>query len=75
MAKRTYEQRCKQDSVKVAEAYDKLRNSNWTDKDYEKYMKVVKKVGIPDKQLTAITHEVSKANGNYRLIDIYQFWG
>lgn len=72
---RTYENRCKQDSIKIAKAFMVLLKSEWTDKDYEKYKKVVKATGIPDKQLGCITDEVTKTGGNYRLIDIYQFWG
>lgn len=75
MSIRKYETRCKQDSIKIAKAFSKLRESNWTDKDYEKYSKMVKKTKIPKDMQQNIETEIARCDGNFRAIDIYQFWG
>ena len=68
-----YETRCKNASMKIATAYKKYIASSMGQDDYDEYMKVVSKTGIPNKELNKIETTIS-INKNYRPIDIYQFW-
>ena len=70
-----YEKRCKTDSYKLAKAYKKVSDSDFDDKEYNKYQTLVKKTGIPRDMLNKIQDIVTKTNGNFRPIDICQFWG
>ena len=69
-----YKKRCKSDSYKIAKAYFKLMDSDWSDKDYSNYKKVTDKTKIPSQLLDKIQNEVIKTKGNFRPIDIYQYW-
>ena len=71
---RSYETRCKQDSYRIAKAYNKLRLSDFTDKDYRRYHNIVKNTGIPSEKLSKIEVEVHRVDGNIRPIDVYHFW-
>jgi len=67
-----YEKRCKNDSYKIAEAYKHYMIDDVL--SYEKYNKIVLATKIPKKELGAIEKEVSRTNGNFRPIDVFQFW-
>lgn len=69
-----YKKRCEQGSIEVAQAFKKLLGTKWSDKDYNKYQNVIKKVGIPTHSREEIESIVQKSKGNYRFIDIYQYW-
>jgi hypothetical protein len=49
-------------------------NSDWSDKDYSTYKKVTNKTKIPSHLLDKIQNEVIKTKGNFRPIDVYQYW-
>jgi len=70
-----YKKRCESDSVKVANAFLKYDRSPMDDKDYDEYQKLLKKVGIPEQNQSAIEKEIRKSRGNFRHIDVYQYWG
>ncbi len=69
-----YKKRCESDSYKIAKSYVKLMNSDWSDKDYSTYKKVTNKTKIPSHLLDKIQNEVIKTKGNFRPIDVYQYW-
>jgi hypothetical protein len=68
-----YESRCKNDSLKISNTYKKVIESDFDEKQYDDYKKLLQKKGIPKKQSDKIEQIVS-TNKNYRPIDVYQFW-
>jgi hypothetical protein len=71
-----FKERCEMDSVKIAKAYNKVLESNFSDKEYEIYQKVVKDTGIPKAELQKIEFYLNTTpKGKQRMIDIYQYWG
>lgn len=71
-----FKKRSEMDSLKIAKAYNKLVESNFSDKEYEIYQKVVKDTRIPRAELQKIEFYLSTTpKGKQRMIDIYQYWG
>jgi hypothetical protein len=67
--------RSEKDSIKLSKEYQKVLDSNFDDKVYEKYEKIVKETQIPKEELQKIEHYVSTTpKGKRRDIDIYRYW-
>jgi len=68
--------RSERDSIRLSKEYQKVLDSNFDDKVYEKYQKLVEETQIPKQDLQKIEHYVSiTPKGNRRDIDIYRYWG
>lgn len=62
-------------SLKLAQLYKKRLKDNFNNKqDYNRYRQLIEESGIPWKMLDKIETTILLGNGNYRPIDIYQFW-
>ena len=62
--------------VRLAKQYQILLDSNYDDKEYEKYKKLAKDTQIPKSDLEKIEHYViTTPKGKRRDIDIYRYWG
>jgi hypothetical protein len=72
----SFKDRSENDSIKLAKEYQKVLDSNFDDKVYEKYQKIVKETKIPKEELQKIEHYISTTpKGKRRDIDIYRYWG
>lgn len=73
--KLSFKERSEKDSLKLSKAYQKVLESNFDDKIYNDYQKLVKETKIPKEQLQKIETYISTTpKGNQRMIDIYQYW-
>jgi hypothetical protein len=68
--------RSERDSIKLSKEYQKVLDSNFDDKVYEKYQKLVKETQIPKDELQKIEQYVmTTPKGQRRDVDIYKYWG
>jgi len=68
--------RSERDSIRLAKEYQKVLDSNFDDKVYEKYQILVKDTQIPKSDLQKIEHYISiTPKSKRRDIDIYRYWG
>ena len=68
--------RSERDSIKLSKEYQKVLDSDFDDKVYEKYQKLVKETQIPKEELQKIEHYVSTTpKGQRRDIDTFRYWG
>ena len=67
---------CERYSYQIAKAYaDYFYSDNEkSDKAYSKYDALVKKSKIPHDKEAKIQHHVAQTKGNFRPIDVYQYW-
>ena len=71
-----FKERCERDSIKLAKLYQKVLDSNFDDKEYSDYQKIVKETQIPKEELQKIEHYITTTpKGNRRMIDTYRYWG
>ena len=69
-------ERSERDSIKLAKAYQKVLDSNFADKEYDNYQKMVKETQIPKEELQKLENYISNTpKGKQRMIDIYRYWG
>ncbi len=72
----SFKERCEIDSVKIAKAYQKVLDKDFSDEEYEKYQKIVIETKIPKEQLQKIETYISTTpKSKQRDIDIFQYWG
>jgi hypothetical protein len=72
----SFKDRSENDSIKLAKEWQKVLDSNFDDKVYEKYKKIVKETQIPKDELRKIEDYISTTpKGKRRDIDIYRYWG
>jgi hypothetical protein len=68
--------RSERDSIKLAKEYQKVLDSDFDDKVYDKYQKLVKDTQIPKGELQKIEHYISTTpKGKRRDIDTFRYWG
>jgi hypothetical protein len=68
--------RSERDSIRLAKEYQKVLDSNFDDKVYQKYQILVKDTQIPKSDLQKIEHYISiTPKSKRRDIDIYRYWG
>ena len=71
----TYAQRSSYDSIRIAKSWQKVLDSNFDDKEYEKHKKLVEETQIPKEQLDNIQYYISiTPKGKRRDIDYIQYW-
>ena len=71
-----FKKRSEKDSVRIYNAWKKVLDSNFGDKEYQKFEKLVKDTQIPQDRVEKITNYTSTTpRGKQKLIDIYQYWG
>ena len=71
-----FKKRSEKDSVRIYNAWKKVLDSDFGDKEYQRFEKLVKDTQIPQDSVEKITNYTSTTpRGKQRLIDIYQYWG
>ena len=74
--KLNFKDRSERDSLKLANAYQKVLDSNFDETEYNKYIKIVKETQIPNEELQKIELYITTTpKGQRRMIDTYRYWG